>query len=56
MLEGHPKAKEVAVRSDNEWNVITHQPTGLPLRRIVNVFVAYQMEGEPACHSADRAR
>lgn len=45
----HPQAKVLAVRSDNEWNVITHKTTGAPLRRRVNVFVAYQVPGEPAC-------
>ncbi len=49
VLKQHPKARVVAVRSDNDWNVIAHTTTGVPLRRIVNTFVAYQMDGEPAC-------
>jgi hypothetical protein len=49
VMKQHPKARVVAVRSDNDWNVIEHKTTGAPLRRIVNTFVAYQMPGEPAC-------
>jgi hypothetical protein len=45
----HPQARVIAVRSDNDWNVITHKATGAPLRRRVNIFVAYQVPGEPAC-------